>query len=403
MASYSKHHKPHSKCNSESPDEADSDKLVPVNVDGAVIVADGGGKGATAVAVPKVAVKLDSKTVIEISPDTLEEIKIKKPDFSAKHCVGEGGYGYVYRASLPNGQVVVVKKLHNTSSDGELVDPKSFTRGSLGNVLCSEEQAVEFDWIKRVNVVKVVVDALSYMHHGSSPPIIHRDISNEEINTDYVQLPKNKKLVPVNVDGAVIVADGGGKGATAVAVPNLDCSLICQSLCRFTLLLETVANPLLVKNRRKQGFLEGTELLQLGRLSHLQCCKRLELSFQLNADMVFEKNRKYRIGSIVSIVRIKTWYFTDVVFRMTDIFDAVLVYSLNCCQTFILYGDVLVKTDMIFLYMIFSPLIPIVYQKAKRSYEKDISAFKGARVSNDNAFVRQEDNQGTVNAEEGKN
>lgn len=64
------------------------------------------------------------------------------------------------------------------------------------------------------------------------------------------------------------------------------------------------------------------------------------------------QNRKYRIGSIVSIVRIKTWYFTDVVFRMIDIFDAVLVYSLNCCQTFILYGDVLVKADMI-LYMIF--------------------------------------------------
>lgn len=60
-------------------------KLVPVNVDGAVIVADGvGGKGAKAVAVPKVAqkrvtVKPDPNTVIEISPDTVEEIKIKKP------------------------------------------------------------------------------------------------------------------------------------------------------------------------------------------------------------------------------------------------------------------------------------------------------------------------------------
>lgn len=32
---------------------------------------------------------------------------------------------------------------------------------------------------------------------------------------------------------------------------------------------------------------------------------------------------------------------------MTDIFDAVLVYSLNCSQTFILYGDALVMTDMI--------------------------------------------------------
>ncbi|KAI8551070.1 hypothetical protein RHMOL_Rhmol06G0156600 [Rhododendron molle] len=54
-------------------------KLVPVKVDGAVIIADGGGKRATVVAVPKVAVKLDPKGVIEISLDTLEGIKIKKP------------------------------------------------------------------------------------------------------------------------------------------------------------------------------------------------------------------------------------------------------------------------------------------------------------------------------------
>lgn len=55
-------------------------KLVPVNVDGAVIVPD----GAKAVAVPKVAqkrvtVKPDPKAVIVISPDTVEEIKIQKP------------------------------------------------------------------------------------------------------------------------------------------------------------------------------------------------------------------------------------------------------------------------------------------------------------------------------------
>ncbi|KAG5553751.1 hypothetical protein RHGRI_011587 [Rhododendron griersonianum] len=77
-----------------------------------------------------------------------------------------------------------------------------------------------------------------------------------------------------------------------------------------------------------------------------------------------------------------------------------LVYSLNCSQTFILYSDAFVLTDIIFLYLIFSPLIPIVYQKAKRSYEKNRSAFKDARVSNVNAFVRQEDDQGIVNAEE---
>ncbi|KAE9447194.1 hypothetical protein C3L33_20898, partial [Rhododendron williamsianum] len=62
-------------------------------------------------------------------------------------------------------------------------------------------------------------------------------------------------------------------------------------------------------------------------------------------------------------------------------------------------SDALVLTDM-FLYLIFSSSHSIVHQKAKRSYEKDISAFKDARVSNANAFVAQEDDQGTVNAEE---
>ncbi|KAG5526498.1 hypothetical protein RHGRI_032691 [Rhododendron griersonianum] len=62
-------------------------------------------------------------------------------------------------------------------------------------------------------------------------------------------------------------------------------------------------------------------------------------------------------------------------------------------------SDALVLIDM-FLYLIFSSSHSIVHQKAKRSYEKDISAFKDARVSNANAFVAQEDDQGTVNAEE---
>ncbi|XP_057503776.1 probable leucine-rich repeat receptor-like protein kinase At1g35710 [Actinidia eriantha] len=139
-------------------------------------------------------------------------------NFSAKHCVGEGSYGTVYRASLLNGQVVAVKKLH-ASSDGWLDDLKGFTSeicalteirhrnivklygfcshprhsflvyefldgGSLGKVLTTEDQVVEFDWIKRVNAVKGVANALSYMHHDSSPPIIHRDISSKNILFD---------------------------------------------------------------------------------------------------------------------------------------------------------------------------------------------------------------------------
>ncbi|KAG5525302.1 hypothetical protein RHGRI_031847 [Rhododendron griersonianum] len=143
-------------------------------------------------------------------------------NFSAKYCIGEGGCGTVYRVALPNGQVVAVKKLHS-SFDGDSVNQKSFTSeistltvmkhrnivklhgfcshprhsflvyeflqgGSLQKVLTLKEEVGELDWNKRLDVVKVLADALSYMHHDCLPPIIHRDISSKNIlfDSEYV-------------------------------------------------------------------------------------------------------------------------------------------------------------------------------------------------------------------------
>ncbi|KAK4573503.1 hypothetical protein RGQ29_031456 [Quercus rubra] len=139
-------------------------------------------------------------------------------DFDDKQCIGVGGYGSVYRAELPTGQVVAVKKFHGLRDDN-IANLKSFTSeihalteirhrnivklhgfcshqrhsflvyeflegGSLWNILNTEEQAMKFDWLKRINVVKGIANALSYMHHGCSPPIIHRDISTKNILLD---------------------------------------------------------------------------------------------------------------------------------------------------------------------------------------------------------------------------
>ncbi|CAL5417642.1 unnamed protein product [Camellia sinensis] len=147
-----------------------------------------------------------------------ESIVEATENFSTKHCVGEGGCGTVYRAALTSGQVVAVKKLH-VSPDGDLANLKGFTSeirvltkirhhnivklygycshrrhsflvyeflegGSLGNILSREEHVLYFDWIKRVNVVKDVSNALSYMHHDCSPAIIHRDISSKNVLLD---------------------------------------------------------------------------------------------------------------------------------------------------------------------------------------------------------------------------
>ena len=58
---------------------------------------------------------------------------------------------------------------------------------SLKNILRNMEEAMNFEWILRVNVVKGVAEALSYMHHDCSPPVIHRDIlsNNVLIDSDY--------------------------------------------------------------------------------------------------------------------------------------------------------------------------------------------------------------------------
>ncbi|KAH7857947.1 hypothetical protein Vadar_018199 [Vaccinium darrowii] len=54
-------------------------------------------------------------------------------------------------------------------------------KGSLKDVLSREREAMELDWRKRVNVIKGVAHALSYLHHNCVPPIIHRDISSKNV------------------------------------------------------------------------------------------------------------------------------------------------------------------------------------------------------------------------------
>ncbi|XP_039119886.1 MDIS1-interacting receptor like kinase 2-like [Dioscorea cayenensis subsp. rotundata] len=44
--------------------------------------------------------------------------------------------------------------------------------------------AVELDWIKRVTIVQDIAQALSYLHHDCAPPIIHRDLTRNNILLD---------------------------------------------------------------------------------------------------------------------------------------------------------------------------------------------------------------------------
>jgi len=136
-------------------------------------------------------------------------------DFDLKYCIGTGGYGSVYEAKLRNGQTFALKKLHryeakqptfNQSFKNEvqvltnlrhknIVRLYGFCLHNKCNfliyeymekrepILCirDDELAVEVDWMKRVNIIKDVANALAYMHHDCNPPIVHRDISSNNI------------------------------------------------------------------------------------------------------------------------------------------------------------------------------------------------------------------------------
>jgi serine/threonine protein kinase len=46
-------------------------------------------------------------------------------------------------------------------------------RGSLLCVINNDIKAMELDWSNRVNIIKGITHALSYMHHECIPAIIH--------------------------------------------------------------------------------------------------------------------------------------------------------------------------------------------------------------------------------------
>ncbi|KAL3723257.1 hypothetical protein ACJRO7_035441, partial [Eucalyptus globulus] len=53
--------------------------------------------------------------------------------------------------------------------------------GNLFYTLRNDIEAMELDWPKRVNVIWDVAHALSYLHHDCAQPIVHRDVSTNNI------------------------------------------------------------------------------------------------------------------------------------------------------------------------------------------------------------------------------
>ncbi|KAM0917443.1 hypothetical protein ACQ4PT_009514 [Festuca glaucescens] len=145
--------------------------------------------------------------------DVYKKIIDATENFSDTHCIGTGGNGSVYRAQLPTGEIFAVKKI-NMNEDDELFNREIYAlmhirhrniaklfgycsatqgrflvyeymdKGSLAESLKSKEATVELDWSRRLNIVRDVAHALSYVHHDCFAPIVHRDIKSSNILLD---------------------------------------------------------------------------------------------------------------------------------------------------------------------------------------------------------------------------
>ncbi|KAK3433353.1 hypothetical protein EUGRSUZ_D00831 [Eucalyptus grandis] len=151
----------------------------------------------------------------------LQTIEAATDNFSNNNKLGEGGFGPVYKGTLPNGQEIAAKRLSRSSGQGveefktevELVaklQHRNLVRllgfsmerdetilvyeyvpnGSLDRLLFDPELSGQLDWSTRYKVMVGVARGLLYLHEDSRLRIIHRDLKASNILLDADMNPK---------------------------------------------------------------------------------------------------------------------------------------------------------------------------------------------------------------------
>ncbi|KAL0012956.1 hypothetical protein SO802_000025 [Lithocarpus litseifolius] len=145
---------------------------------------------------------------------SFEELKKYTNKFSEENSIGSGGYGKVYRGTLPTGQPIAIKRAQRESLQGghefkteiellsrvhhkNLVSLVGFCfdqgeqmlvyeyvpNGTLKDSL-SGKSGIKLDWMRRLKVALGAARGLAYLHELANPPIIHRDIKSANILLD---------------------------------------------------------------------------------------------------------------------------------------------------------------------------------------------------------------------------
>ncbi|KAK8717387.1 hypothetical protein V6N13_044658 [Hibiscus sabdariffa] len=125
---------------------------------------------------------------ISIQTYTLQYIEIATEKY--KTLIGEGGFGSVYRGTLPDGQEVAVKVRSATSTQGtrefdnELNLLSAIRHENLVPLLGEAAKRKILDWPTRLSIALGAARGLMYLHTYGGRSVIHRDVKSSNILLD---------------------------------------------------------------------------------------------------------------------------------------------------------------------------------------------------------------------------
>ncbi|XP_015158719.1 G-type lectin S-receptor-like serine/threonine-protein kinase At4g27290 [Solanum tuberosum] len=161
------------------------------------------------------------REALELPLFDLSTIMEATDNFSLENKIGAGGFGKVFKGVLEEGQEVAVKRLSETSRQGndefknEVICIAELQHRNLVKLLgcCVEEEekilvyeympnksldlfifdqtrSTLLDWPKRFNIINGIARGLMYLHQDSRLRIIHRDLKASNVLLDFEMNPK---------------------------------------------------------------------------------------------------------------------------------------------------------------------------------------------------------------------
>ncbi|CAA3016326.1 STRUBBELIG-RECEPTOR FAMILY 3-like isoform X1 [Olea europaea subsp. europaea] len=137
--------------------------------------------------------------------------------FSPENLIGEGTLGTVYKAELPGGKVLAVKKL-NTIASRQLSDRKflELVNGTLYEALHLDVEIIKkLTWNARMHLALQAARALEYLHETCQPPIVHQNFKSANILLDdgLAVRVSDSGLAPLLPSDSMTQLQGRGYGA----------------------------------------------------------------------------------------------------------------------------------------------------------------------------------------------